>query len=216
MRAVTLTVGLVLAAACGSSFSASDPLNSDAASDRAMATGGSGARDGATGSSGSNGGNGGSKGGSGGSSGVGAKAGSGGGGGSVGSTSIGGANGAGGGSGTKGTGAVGGAPVTDASPPGDASASCGRFPRSTCLECCKDEHPASVSVYAGAAYGCACADCYTLCSITLCDTGNQNPTAECMICIRQSMASVSCAPLRNTCLNDATCAPLWRCTDQCF
>jgi hypothetical protein len=168
---------------------------------------GTGARPGTGGSGGSGafGGSGG-KGGSGGSAGVGGTGALGGGGGSGGSTSSGGTGGTTSGSGGKGgTGGTGG-----------GTSGCEAMSTVQCVDCCKQKFPEAVMTFVNSLYGCACSQCYTDCSTTLCDAVF-SPNSTCVACIRlYANATSGCTNVPGACTVDPACAALWACLDTCF
>jgi hypothetical protein len=65
-------------------------------------------------------------------------------------------------------------------------------------------------------YGCACSDCYSLCSVTLCDTNTSRPSGDCVNCIEQAGNTPGCANKDTLCSSDPSCAPYGVCVNSCF
>jgi hypothetical protein len=86
---------------------------------------------------------------------------------------------------------------------------------SVCIECCNDRNPAALPIFQNAVYGCACSDCYSLCSATVCDTGMSRPSGGCLMCVKQAGNTPGCSSRYGNCANDATCAPYVACIQTC-
>ncbi len=86
---------------------------------------------------------------------------------------------------------------------------------SVCVECCNDRNPAALPIFQGAVYGCACSDCYSLCSATVCDTGVSRPSGGCLMCVTQAGDTPGCSSRYGNCATDVTCAPYLDCIKTC-
>jgi hypothetical protein len=158
---------------------------------------GSGGKGGASGSSGA--------------SGAGGRGGAGGSGGAAGSSGSGGAGGRGGASGASGAGGGAGMNTVDAGPAPCSTA----LSFSVCVECCNDRYTSALPKFQTAVYGCACSDCYQLCSATVCDTNTSRPSGGCLMCVVQANDTVGCSNRYGNCSSDPVCAPYLACIQTC-
>ena len=82
-----------------------------------------------------------------------------------------------------------------------------------CLTCCK-QNVEGMKAFQQYLYGCACSDCYALCSATLCDTNDTNPTPECLACVKAQTSDI-CQRARQSCQTNTACGTFATCSFGC-